>query len=64
MSGYYFSLTEDDPPISWKSKKRSMVTLSTCEAEYRSLAKVTQESLHLTQLLNEIDPVNLENMPL
>ncbi|MCI58339.1 copia-type polyprotein, partial [Trifolium medium] len=32
--GYVFKLF--DAPISWSSKKQSVVTLSTCEAEYIS----------------------------
>ena len=54
-SGYCFSLTKNGALISWKSKKQPTIALSTCEAEYVSLAATTQESLYLMQLLNSID---------
>ena len=54
-TGYCFSLTENGPPISWKSKRQTTIALSTCEAEYVSLAATTQESLYLMQLLNSMD---------
>lgn len=54
-TGYCFSLTKEGPIVSWKSKKQPTVALSTCEAEYIGLATTTQESIHLTQLLNGID---------
>ena len=41
--------------ISWKSKKHATVALSTCEAEYMSMAAATQESQYLVQLLNSKD---------
>ena len=55
VSGYCFSLSENGSPISWKSKKRTTVALSSCEAEYISLAATTQESLYLMQLLQSMD---------
>ena len=54
-TGYCFSLNENGPPIVWKSRKQPTVALSTCEAEYVSLAATTQESLYLMQLLNSMD---------
>lgn len=54
-SGYCFSLTEQGPVISWKSKKQPVVALSTCEAEYIGLANATQESMYLSQLLSGMD---------
>lgn len=54
-SGYCFSLAKNGALISWKSKKQPTIALSTCEAEYISLAATTQESLYLMQLLNSID---------
>ena len=54
-TGYCFSLTDDGPLISWKSKKQATIALSTCEAEYMALAATTQESLNLVQLINEMD---------
>ena len=42
------------PLISWKSRKQQTIALSTCEAEYMSLAFITQEGKYLTSFLNEI----------
>ncbi|KAG7479129.1 Retrovirus-related Pol poly from transposon TNT 1-94 [Solea senegalensis] len=57
-TGYCFSLTENGPVISWKSRKQPTVALSTCEAEYMALAATTQESMYLVQLLKGIDGNN------
>lgn len=54
-SGYCFSLTKSGPLISWKSRKQPTVALSSCEAEYIALASAVQESLHLRQLMTDID---------
>ncbi|KAG8500849.1 hypothetical protein CXB51_002862 [Gossypium anomalum] len=51
-SGYcvYFG----DTPISWCSKKQSVVSRSTAEAEYRSLAAATSDVIWLMSLLQEL----------
>ena len=54
-SGYCVSLNPEGPLISWRSKKQCTVALSTCEAEYMSLAATIQECLYLVQLLQCID---------
>lgn len=41
-------------PISWKSKKQSVVARSSAEAEYRSLALTTCEVLWLQQLFKDL----------
>lgn len=51
-------------PISWKSKKQVTVSLSSAEAEYRSMRRVCSELACLTWLLSEfqvpdITPVSL-----
>jgi hypothetical protein len=51
-SGYLFTLGRG--PIRYKSKQRTYVAQSTCEAEYYSAADATKEGLHLRQLLGEI----------
>lgn len=41
-------------PISWYSKTQTMIALSTMEAEYISLACALQESLYISQIMNEL----------
>ena len=53
-SGFYFSLNSCGPPISWKTKKQPTVALSSCEAEYISLAGALQEAIFLNMTLNFI----------
>ena len=43
--------------ISWKSRKQPTVALSTCEAEYISLASAVQESKFLKQLCKDLNIV-------
>ncbi|XP_019239365.1 PREDICTED: uncharacterized protein LOC109219379 [Nicotiana attenuata] len=42
-----------DSPISWKSKKQETVSLSSAEAEYRSLRKIVGELVWLNRLFEE-----------
>jgi hypothetical protein len=55
MTGYCASLCEGSSLISWKSRKRPTVALSTCEAECMSLASALQEFIYLEQLLEGMD---------
>ena len=41
--------------ISWKSRKQPTAALSTCEAEYKSLASALQECIYFEQLLEGMD---------
>ena len=50
ITGYCFSLVDNGPLVSWKSRKQQSVALSTCEAEYMALAAATQEAKFLRQL--------------
>ena len=43
-----------DSLISWRSKKQSVVALSTAEAEYQALANATQEVVWLHRLLGNM----------
>ena len=54
ITGYNFQLSQDGPLISWKSRKQQTVALSTCEAEYVSLACAVQEAKFLKQLCNDM----------
>ena len=55
MTGYCVSLSDQSSLISWKTRKQPTVALSTCEAEYMSLASAIQECIYLEQLLEGID---------
>jgi len=66
-SGYTFMLAGG--PIAWKSKKQSLVALSTTEAEYYALGLVCQEAVWLQQLckelymnFNQLKPIYSDNM--
>jgi glutathionylspermidine synthase len=50
--GYVFKLF--DSPISWSSKKQTVVALSTCEAEYISACHAACQGVWLQSLLMEI----------
>jgi len=49
--------------ISWKSKKQSIVSLSSAEAEYRSLRRVAAELAWLTRLLRELTITSITPIP-
>ena len=51
VSGFCFRLAENNPMISWKSKKQNPVALSTCEAEFIAISLANQEALYLRTLL-------------
>ena len=57
ITGYNFQLLERGPLISWKSRKQPTVALSTCEAEYISLASAVQESKFLRQICKDMNIV-------
>lgn len=51
-SGYIFFLNE--APISWCSKKQSVVALSSCEVEYIARCYGACQSIWLKELLSEL----------
>ena len=51
-------------PISWKSKRQSVVARSTAEAEYRSIAMTVCEVMWLKQLLKDLGVKHLGSTPL
>ena len=53
ITGYGFRLCIEGPLVSWKSRKQATVALSTCEAEYMSLA-AAQEAKFLFQFLEGV----------
>ena len=52
-TGYCFTLNNEGPVVSWKSRKQQTVALSSCEAEYMALTNATQEALFLEMLLKD-----------
>ena len=60
ITGYCFKLQNSGPLISWKSKKQSIVALSSCEAEYIALTHTVQEAKFLKQLICDILFLNVE----
>lgn len=51
-------------PISWKSKRQSVVARSSAEAEYRSMALTVCEVMWLKQLLKDLGLSNMKSVPL
>lgn len=51
-------------PLSWKSKKQNTVALSSAEAEYRLLRRITTEIAWLTRLLHELGLEDIEPVAL
>jgi len=52
ISGFFISF--GGSPVSWKSKKQTSVSLSSAEAEYRSMRRVTAEVTWLVRLLTDL----------
>ena len=49
--------------ISWKSKKQVTISLSSAQAEYRSMRRVTTELAWLSRLLHELSIPNVTPIP-
>lgn len=49
--------------ISWKSKKQHTISLSSAEAEYRSLRRITAELAWLSRLLHELEVPDILPVP-
>ncbi|XP_059310268.1 uncharacterized mitochondrial protein AtMg00810-like [Lycium ferocissimum] len=52
VSGFYISL--GDSPVSWKSKKQPVVSLSSTESEYRSMRRLVVEISWVVRLLSDL----------
>lgn len=55
-----FCILLGNSPVSWKTKKQSVVSRSSAEAEYRAMALTSCEVTWLTQLLKDM---GLDNLP-
>ena len=44
-------------PINWKSQKQTVVALSTCEAEYISMASAAQEAVFWMQFTKDFENI-------
>ena len=62
ISGYVIFL--GGSLISWKSKKQGTVSLSSAEAEYRSMRRVVAELSWLSRLLNELTITSITPIPI
>ncbi|KAJ8044051.1 Copia protein [Holothuria leucospilota] len=51
VTGYIFQLASDGPVISWKSRKQQTVALSTCKAEYMSMAAARSQICMVNDIL-------------
>ena len=51
-SGFVFSMC--GTPVSWRSKKQTVVAVSTCEAEYISLSSTSKEAIWLRRLVHDM----------
>ena len=64
ISGYCFKLESNSSPVSWRSRKQPTVALSSCEAEFVSLAFAVQEAMFLRQLIVDMTGCNFHTVNL
>ncbi|GJR46947.1 uncharacterized mitochondrial protein-like protein [Tanacetum coccineum] len=62
--GIFFPKEGGGAPISWKSKKQSVVSRSSAEAEYRAMANATSEILWMCWLLEGLETKQHDATPL
>ena len=58
-SSYVFKLSV--AAVSWRSKKRSCLALSTAEAEYMALASAAQEAVWMQRLQNDLNEASVKS---
>ncbi len=56
-TGWLFLL--GNTAISWKSKRQTITTTSTCEAEYVALGDAAKEAMYLRNFINDVAFVDL-----
>lgn len=59
VSGYVFMI--NNAPVSWRSKKQTIVALSSTEAEYVALSEAAKESVWIKKLFVELKILHQEN---
>ena len=63
QNGYVAFLSDNSSPISWSSRKQSLVATSTTNAEYVAMSNATCEALWLQKLFWDIGYTNIKFMP-
>jgi hypothetical protein len=48
--------------IAWQSKRKSLVALSSMEAEYVAVALIAKEGLWIKKILEELDTINISGV--
>ena len=61
ISGILIKLNENDSPVIWRSSKQSLISLSTCEAEYIELPILIQEFKFVRIILTKFQ-LNVDNV--
>ena len=51
VSGFSFRWADNNPMISWKSKKQNSAALSTCKVEFIAISSLASQALYLRALL-------------
>ncbi|XP_054812871.1 uncharacterized mitochondrial protein AtMg00810-like [Prosopis cineraria] len=64
MLGKRYLVKVGDSPISWRSKKQSVVARSSTEAEYRAIASTVSELIWLRWLMKELQAPQAKATPL
>jgi len=60
-SGYIFMMCGG--PVSWSSRKQTVVATSSCEAEYIALSYCCKEAIWLRRLISFLPPLHASNIP-
>ena len=60
-TGYVYMINENTAFVSWKTKKQSIVALSSCEAEYVAMAHAIQEGLFLKKIFRDLYGANVDS---